>query len=109
MKYNKPNNIEYNATQTHSVSCYSNLEGYGCNPNLESMITSPTFVTAVPALGNLMRPYKMPDLDIKNYNCGGYKNMYNFCNNFSTLNNNKNYSSPAFSFQPGFNDVCGYK
>jgi len=77
MHNNKTTNREYSAAQTNAGSCYTNLQGYGSIPGLESMIVPPLPVTAVPSGGNLMRPYKMPNLNPRQFNCNGYKEMTN--------------------------------
>jgi len=101
MYQNKINNREYNATQTNGGSCYTNLQGYGSIPGLGSIIVPPTPVTAVPPFGQFMKPYKMPNLNPRQMNCLGYKEMNNFCNT--------NTPVESYSFSPGFNDVSGYR
>jgi len=103
----KLTNREYRAAQTNSASCYANINKYNCSV---STITAPTPVTAVPPAGNLMRPYKMPDLNPRQFSCNGYKEMSNFCSIHSTTpNNNYKHTISHNSFKPGFNDVSGYK
>jgi len=104
MNNNKTTKREYSATQTNSISCYTDLEGYGSIPGLRSMIVPPTPVTVVPAAGNLMRPYKMPNLNPRSFNCVGYKEM----NNIDKTNPNSNCEYYS-AFRSGFNDVSGYR
>lgn len=78
---NKISNKEFRSTQTNSVSCYTSLQDYGAIPGNNTIIVPPIPVIPVPQYGNLMRPYKMPNLEQKYYNCSGYNIMDNLCQN----------------------------
>lgn len=69
--------IEYNASSTNAVSCYSNVEIYGSEGRTRPIIP-PTPATVQPALFNIMRPHKIPlpktDLHYK-LKCGPYMKL----------------------------------
>jgi hypothetical protein len=88
---------EYNATQTNTGSCYSNLNHYGVNCALEGYIVPPTPATVQPALFNVMRPHQVPQIVLKQseYNIP-YKSVWSF---------GSKESYPVGQFRPGFNDI----
>jgi hypothetical protein len=69
---------EYNATQTHSKSCYKTLTNYTIKYR-DEQIYAPTPVTINPIMFTEMKPYNIVIKSNNNFNCSGYSTLNKKC------------------------------